>query len=393
MKTSQHILAELCKFVLGIMLIGLVLTTTQTVFAVGETATKFGMFVPPNGDHESRDPMLVVTAVQDNTTVDIVDDNADGDSDDSALGVTLNQGQSYLIYIQDGAVNDDLGGKADGDYFRVSSNRPVLVANLTANSNWAHDFLPADNRRMSGTSFYLYRPPGFYISNELNQLLNLFAYSDNTRIQIIDITDTAKTDGGITSVVSDAAGSIIFSATLNAGEDLQEVNGHNVPLPTGHTFHIISNKDITAMFGALSKNVLGSEDGGSYVPGKNGTSADRTFYFAIPYKDPAEREMRLVSYEKAANITVRGWNVNTDKWDIITTLTLPKYGHAELIGNELGSDYYFFEVIADETISIFETRLAGNGRLWHVRHYDLHLCQRWAGGGQILSGLHGAARH
>ncbi|MCA9918392.1 MAG: lamin tail domain-containing protein, partial [Anaerolineales bacterium] len=355
MDTKYHPLAELVKFFLGMALIGLVLTTTQTVLGVGETSTKFGIFVPPNGDHETRDPMLVVTAVQDNTTVDIVDDSADGDSDDSALGINLNTGQSYLVYIQDGAVNDDLDGKQDGDYFRITSNRPVLVANLTANTNWEHDFIPADNRRMSGTSFFLYRPPGFYSANNRNQLLNLFAYSDNTDIQIIDITDTAKTDGGATSVVSDADGSLIFSTTLNAGEDLQEVHGHNVPLPAGHTFHIISNKDMTAMFGALSKDVLGSEDGGAYVPGKNGTSADRTFYFAIPYKDASEREMRLVSYQEAADITVRGWNVTTSVWDIITTLTLPKFGHVELIGDQLGDDYYFFEVIADETISIFET--------------------------------------
>ncbi|MCA9900236.1 MAG: VCBS repeat-containing protein [Ardenticatenaceae bacterium] len=355
MNNKTHIAAELLKFIAGIMLLGMLLTTTQTVFAVGETSTKFVMFVPPNGDHPDRDPMLVVTAVQDNTTVDIEDDSADGDSDDSALGLTLHAGQSHIIYIQDGAVNDDLGGKQDGDYFRITSNRPVIVANLTANSNWAHDFLPADNRRMSGTSFYLYRPPGFNSSNTLDQLLNLFAYSNNTDIQIIDITHTAKTNGGTTSVVSDAEGTVIFSATLDAGEDLQEVHGHTVDLPAGHTFHIMSNKDITAMFGALTKDHLGSEDGGSYVPGKNGTSADRTFYFAVPYKDSSEREMRLVSYEKAANVTIRGWNVASEQWEIITTLTLPKYGHAELIGDQLGEDFYFFEVISDQTISVFET--------------------------------------
>ncbi|MCA9919218.1 MAG: lamin tail domain-containing protein, partial [Anaerolineales bacterium] len=331
--------------------------------AVGETSTKFGMFVPPNGDNAGRDPMLVVTAVQDNTSVDIVDDATDGDSDDSALGLTLNKGQSHIIFIQDGAVNDDLNGKADGDYFQITSSKPVIVANLTANTDWQHDFLPADNRRMSGTSFYLYRPIGFSFTNGRNQLLNLFAYSDNTDIQIIDITDVAKTNGGTTSVVSDADGSIIFSTTLDAGEDLQEVHGHTVALPAGHTFHIISNKDVTAMFGSLSKGQTGSRDGGSYVPGKNGTSADRTFYFAIPYLIATEREMRLVSYAKAANVTVRGWNNNTDQWDTITTVALPKYSHEELIGNELGTafSYYLFEVTADETISIFETNWLETG--------------------------------
>ncbi|MCA9900235.1 MAG: lamin tail domain-containing protein [Ardenticatenaceae bacterium] len=359
---KQIVKSPFLKLLLAALLLTALLPAQKTQ-AVGETSTKFGMFVPPNGNNTGRDPMLVVTAVQDNTSVDIVDDNADGDNDDSALGLTLNTGQSHIIFIQDGAVNDDLGGKQDGDYFQITSSKPVIVANLTANTDWQHDFLPADNRRMSGTSFYLYRPIGFTNTNGRNQLLNLFAYSNNTDIQIIDITDVAKTNGGTTSVVSDADGTVIFSATLDAGEDLQEVNGYNVALPAGRTFHIISNKDITAMFGSLSKGQTGSRDGGAYVPGKNGTSADRTFYFAIPYRYANEREMRLVSYAKAANVTIRGWNTNTDQWNTITTVTLPKYGHEELIGNELGTsfNYYLFEVTADETISIFETNWLETG--------------------------------
>ncbi|MCA9971919.1 MAG: lamin tail domain-containing protein, partial [Anaerolineales bacterium] len=338
------------------LLLLLLLAPFARTHAVGEASTRFGIFVPPNGENSSRDPALIVTAVQDNTHLDILDDPADGDADDTAAGLTLNTGQSYILYIQEGAVNDDLGGKADGDFFQIVASQPVIVANLTVNTDWQHDFLPADNRLMSGTSFYLYRPKGFSNTHGRNQLLNLFAYSDDTDIQIIDVTATPKTTSGLTTVVPDAQGTLIFSTTLHAGEDLQEVHNHRVPLPEGRTFHIRSNKDITAQFGALSKGQVGSRDGGSYVPGKNGTSADKTFYFAIPYLYASERELRLVSYDFPANVTIRGWNTATDQWDTVATVALPKFGHEELAGTaELGPSYYFFEVTSNEIISVFET--------------------------------------
>ena len=344
------------------MLLFTFMRTPISIFAVGETSTRFGMFIPPNGNNSGRDPALIVTAVQDNTIIDIIDDNADGDDDDSATGLTLNTGQSHIIYIQEGAVNDDLGGKQDGDYFLITASKPIIVANLTVNTDWQHDFVPADNRLMSGTSFYLYRPHGFSQTHGRNELVNIFAYNDNTDIQVIDITDTAKTSSGTTSVVSDADGSVIFSTTLNAGEDLQEVHDFTMQLDAGRTFHIVSNKDVTVQFGALSKGQTGSRDGGTYVPGKNGTSADKTFYFTIPYKYSNEREMRIVSYDQPADITIRGWNTSSDQWDTIQTLHLAKYGHVELVGNtDLGSNYYFFEVTADATISIFETNWLETG--------------------------------
>ncbi|MCA9935423.1 MAG: lamin tail domain-containing protein, partial [Anaerolineales bacterium] len=361
----------------------LLLAPRQPAAAVGETSTRFGMFVPPNGNNASRDPTLIVTAVQDNTTLDIIDDNADGDSDDSATGLTLHTGQSYIIYIQEGAVNDDLGGKADGDYFQITASKPVIIANLTVNTDWQHDFLPADNRRMSGTSFYLYRPVGFSATNGRNQLLNLFAYNDNTHIQIFDITNTPKTTSGLTTVLPHDQADLIFSATLNTGEDLQEVHGRTIPLPAGHTFHIVSNKDITAQFGALSKGASGSRDGGSYVPGKNGSSADKTFYFAIPYEYANERELRLVSYDNPANITVRGWNTATHQWDTVATVALPKFGHEELVGTtELGPSYYLFEVTSNETISVFETNWLETGSFGTSDIMTFISAQNGSGAGQ-----------
>ncbi|MBK9055162.1 MAG: lamin tail domain-containing protein [Chloroflexi bacterium] len=379
MKPFARLFPALSLFLL--LILGLV--PTHPAQAVGETSTRFGIFIPPNGENTTRDPTLIVTAVQDNTTVDIIDDNGDNDSDDTITGLTLNTGQSHIIYIQEGAVNDDLGGKQDGDYFRITATKPVIIANLTVNTDWQHDFLPADNRRMSGTSFYLYRPKGFSQAHANNKLLNIFAFNDHTDIQIFDITQTPKTTSGTTTVVPEAQGTLIFSTTLDKGEDLLEVNGLTPSLPEGRTFHIISNKDVTVQFGSLAKGQSGSRDGGSYVPGKNGTSADKTFYFVIPYEYATERELRLVSYDKPANVTVRGWNTSSHQWVTVATVALPKFGHEELVGTtELGANYYFFEVTANETISVFETNWLETGSFGTSDIITFLSAQNGSGAGQ-----------
>jgi len=335
----------------------------QRAAAVGETATQFGVYVPPSAVTD-RLATLVVTAVQENTQVDIVDVAEDGDSDDSRLGLTLQVGESYIVHIAEGATNDDGTGansKKDGDFFRVSATRPVMVANLTVNTDWQHDFVPADNRRMSGTSFYLYRPPGLSGSHTNNELIDIFAYNDQTDILILDITAAPKTSSGQTSVVSDEQATLILDATLDTGQDLMTVAGQKPKLDPGHTYHILSNKDITVMFGALGKGRSASRDGGAYVPGKNGYSADKTFYFIIPNQADSERELRLVSYAQPANVTLRGWNTASHTWVGLGTFALPVYGHAELIGSALGSGYFLYEVTSDSTISVFETNWLETG--------------------------------
>ena len=89
---------------------------SSSSWAIGEASTAFLIYVPPNNDNNGRDVCLVVTALNETTTtVDIIDDDADGDSDDTVLQVPLSQGQSYILYHKDGAINDDAGGKWDGD--------------------------------------------------------------------------------------------------------------------------------------------------------------------------------------------------------------------------------------------------------------------------------------
>ena len=346
------------------------------IHAVGETSTRFGVFVPPSMV-SGRDATLIVTAVQDGTVVDIVDDAADGDADDTATGLTLAAGQSYIVSIINGSVNDDGYGrqsKGDGDFFMVTASLPVIVASLTINTDWQHDFLPADNRRMSGTSFYLYRPPGLSGADAAGETLDVFAYNDNTTLKIIDITDVPATQG-YTSVVSDALGAPVFTATLQTGQDLLEVKRQRPKLDAGRTYHLVSNKDVSVMFGALGQGRQSSRDGGAYVPGKSGSSADKTFYFVLPsaYKrptEPDERELRLIAYDRPANVSIRGWNSKLNQWETVALYPLPAFGHAELIGSPLGSftdvdglkrNYFLYEVTADTTISVFETNWLETG--------------------------------
>ncbi len=55
---------------------------------LGEAATRFGILLPPSSV-DGRWSTLIITALQDATLVDIVDDAADGDSDDTVVGEDL----------------------------------------------------------------------------------------------------------------------------------------------------------------------------------------------------------------------------------------------------------------------------------------------------------------
>ncbi|WP_269240402.1 hypothetical protein [Flavobacterium limnophilum] len=109
-------------FILLFLILG-----ASKVFATGEPSTYFQIYVAPNNDAVKRDVCLIVTAIYDDTLFEIIDDDADGDTDDSKTGI-LKAGQSYILYIKDNGINDDAryasGGvlKWDGDYFIVKSN-------------------------------------------------------------------------------------------------------------------------------------------------------------------------------------------------------------------------------------------------------------------------------
>ena len=360
---------KIASFLIVLGIVSIFLVPAQPAAAIGEASTLFGVFVPVSMNPE-RVATLVVTAVSDGTVVDITDKYSDGCQ--NVPGLALSAGQSYILPVLGGPANDGVGPLQEGCYFVIKSNKPVVAANETTNTDWQHAFVPADNHRGTGTSFYLYRPQGLQDSFAAGNVFDAFAFTDNTEIRVIDITTGTAVFSGTTTVVPDAQGVVVFSAIIMAGQDLLEVNQKRASLVDGHTYHILSSNDVAIQFGALGKGTVGSRDGGAYVPGKTGYSVDTVFYFVLPFEQTKEREVRIVAYDALANVTVRGWNTISRTFDTITSTVLSPYDHVEWIGSDLGvysdtnaatgsSGYYFFQVTTDQPISVFESNWIETG--------------------------------
>jgi FG-GAP-like repeat/ASPIC and UnbV len=284
-----------------LVLIGILSATTysNTAKATGEASTYFGIFVPPNNDLARRDVCLIVTAIYDNTYFSILDDDMDGDSDDSVTG-NLMAGQSYILYIRENGVNDDAphpgegSSKQDGDYFIVTSDKLVLTSQST-NSDWQHDWVPATNKTSKGQRFIIYAPPTSFSNRDLNA----YAYEDSTEITIRKISWANQTGSGLTNVDM-TLNNIEAQRTLNIGEDIIFTyhDGRDIMEP-GATYVVEANKDITVQYGALWSN---SRDGGGYVPSSNGSSSGELFYFTVHYQANREQEIRIVSWDDSNNI-------------------------------------------------------------------------------------------
>ena len=86
---------------LAFLLLAPVLLIPRQALAIGDAATHFVVYVNPNAENMGRYSMLIVTAVNggaDGTThVNIVDDAADGDADDTLTNISLIRGQSQVI--------------------------------------------------------------------------------------------------------------------------------------------------------------------------------------------------------------------------------------------------------------------------------------------------------
>jgi LruC domain-containing protein/uncharacterized repeat protein (TIGR01451 family) len=300
-----------------------------------KVANYFQVFVPPNNDANNRYSSIVVTALSgttdDPTVVNLVDDGADGDTDDSINNAKLARGQSLVRYIRDGAVNDDTGGKWDGDYFIVNATKPVSVMFLT-DSDWQHDWAPADNGLMRGTRFLLY-------TNRVsvsNRDVNVFAYEDGTRVELYDITNTAMVGSGITTVRERPASPMIAS-DLSEGEDLMVRSGvgRDIFVP-GRTYELVATRPVTVLFGAAGTTGTSSQarDGGGFVPGRSGTAADTDFYFSVP-TDPGqlrEQEIRVVAADDRVTATLWGWNTATARYDAVRTWSMMTGDHVDYVG-------------------------------------------------------------
>lgn len=328
--------------------------------AQGESSTYFNIFVPPNNDPVKRNVSLIVTAIFDDTHFDIVDDGADGDTDDSKTGV-LQAGQSYVLYIADNGINDDAryasGGtlKQDGDYFIIHSSKNILVSQST-NSDWQHDFVPALGQKGIGERFIVYAPP---VSSSKRDL-NTFVYEDSTLVTIKRISLTPTTVTGFTDV--DASNAVtIGSKLLNRGQDIIYFStlGRDV-METGHTYLVEASKPITLQYGALYGN---ERDGGGNVPSSNGSSSGDLFYFGVPYQSGGEQEIRIVSWDDANSVTLERFNNGT--WVKLKSWSLNRHGFSSWVGKTEGNASYstVFRITASagKRVSVFEANWLETG--------------------------------
>lgn len=322
-------------------------------YATGEPSTYFQIYVAPNADAVQRNVCLIVTAIYDNTVFEIIDDGADGDTDDSKTGV-LNAGQSYILYIKDNGINDDAryasGGvlKWDGDYFIVKSNK-LVYASQSTNSDWQHDWVPSVDKSSIGQKFIIYAP----MISSSNRDINVFAYQNNTVIDFYKISTQAKTNTGYTDVNFENPVKV-FSKTLNVGEDLiyGSTEGRNVMI-SGETYVIIANKPVTVQYGSLFGN---ERDGGGYVPTSNGSSSGELMYFTVPYQATGEQEIRIVSWDNS-NVIQLDRYVN-GSWVAVKSLTLNRLVAGDWVGKTNGnisySNVFRITCSAGKKVSVFE---------------------------------------
>lgn len=325
----------------------------NNVYATGEPSTYFQIFVPPNNDAVQRNVCLIVTAIYDDTEFNIIDDGADGDTDDSKSGV-LKAGQSYILYIKDNGINDDAryasGGvlKWDGDYFIVKSNK-LVYASQSTNSDWQHDWVPSVDKSSIGQKFIVYAP----MISSSNRDINVFAYQNNTVIDFYKISTQPKTNTGFTDVNSENAIKV-FSKTLNIGEDLiySSKEGRDVMI-SGETYMLVANKPVTMQYGALFGN---ERDGGGYVPSSNGSSSGELMYFTVPYQASGEQEIRIVSWDN--NNTVKLDRFVNGNWEPIKSFSLNRLIAGDWVGKSNGNISYpnVFRIscTAGKRVSVFE---------------------------------------
>jgi LruC domain-containing protein len=299
--------------------------------------THFQVFLPPNAASYSRANAMVITAQAGSATapcvVDVTDDAADGDSDDSQFGVQLAKGESLVIYLKMGAVNDEWGSKADGDYFLVDASLPVSVM-IASDSDWEHDWAPATSGTLRGSEFFLYAQ----FTGGTNRDIDVFAYDNGTHVEIYDVTKlpVILSTTGIARV-QPRSGAPILSADLNEGEDLNRRYGlgKDLFLP-GHVYQVVSTKDVTALYGSIDSVTVANQarDGAGFVPGRSGHAIDNDFYFAIPHNIGAlnEQELRVVAGTVPATVVLKGWSTATNTWAVIQTWNLPPFGHADYVG-------------------------------------------------------------
>ncbi len=313
----------------------LFLVSAVMVFAQGEPSTYFNVYVPPNNEPLQRNVAFILTAVSDSTYFSIIDDDMDGDDDDSVEGMLM-AGQSYILYMKDNGINDDAlyasGGQLarNGDYYIVHSNK-LIYASMSTDSDWQHDFVPAVNKKSVGQKFIVYAPK---VSSSRRDL-NVFAYEENTTVSIYKISTAPTTQTGYTNVDMDNR-QLVVQRTLDPGQDIiyYFTDGRDA-MEAGSTYLIESNKDVSVQYGALWGN---ARDGGAYVPSSNGSGSGELFYFAVPYQSAGEQEIRVFSWDDDNEVILERYD--NGQWVEMESWNLGRLDPADWVGKQHGNVTY-----------------------------------------------------
>ena len=313
----------------------------SAVFAA-EASTHFSVFVPPNNDNRGRDSVLTITAVANSTSVTATDTDEDGDNDDSTSAV-LSKGQSLIIAIKEGDVNDDAPGKWDGDRIIVDADKPV-IGMLSTKSSWQYDWAPSIGGTMRGTEFFVW-------SQVNNWDVDAVAYEDDTTVEIYRVSSVARESTGTTDV--SLPGELLMRQTIDEGQSLIVDRGEASRdlADAGQTYRVISDKPVTLMFGALRGR---ERDGGGYVPSEGGTTMGQKFYVPLPATVGSERELRIATGPAAASVEVRGRRAN-QPWTTIESFNLRPILTPDITGreNSLVAGYEIFEVTSTQPVNVF----------------------------------------
>ncbi|MFA4840056.1 MAG: hypothetical protein WC703_11335, partial [Candidatus Neomarinimicrobiota bacterium] len=340
------------NFRTGMKIIMTVCALSGLIYA-GNIAREFNIFAPPQSSYSDRISFVAVTAVVGNglvTEVDIIDRDEDGDSDDTYENLTLTQGQSYIVYIKEGTVNDDYAGIKDGDYFRINGSRRIQTVIGTI-SDWEYDYVPPYWHTNGTVDFFVFVPSG---PSADEWRLDVISYEDGTSVYVEDITNTPTTGSGLTSVKPIGTGTTKWTGILHKGEDLLEVKGVNVfsTAPGGRTFHVHASDSVAVMVGSLKQANSGRDDG-AYVKVGSGLNVAKEFYFYLPDGTNSEKEIKVNTYSQPATMNLYCWNNN--QWNqIATDQSLDAYDYYTYVGdNGIGYTQELFKLTATDNVAVF----------------------------------------
>jgi len=291
------------------------------VFSAELPSIFFNFHIQSRNQSNDQKNIVFVTAIYDSTFIEIIDDHADGDNDDSYKGYLM-AGEVYIIDIEDNAINDNAPyfseGKQidDGDFLIILASKLVY----TSGSNepqWQLNSSPSIDRSSNGNQFIYHADS---ISKNAGNL-NFVVFEEQTEIIVRDIT-ILKSATKYLNVLQLLHDSNLIHQTVDAGIYVFPVHSlEKNSFEVGHTYLIESNKTIDIQR-ELDLTSWNSEKSLVFQ-----TQAKPLFYLTLPKEKRNEQQFRIISWHAANSITIEQFCSGT--WIMIQHWELEKMDHIE----------------------------------------------------------------